>query len=251
MVRKLVSLLVLTVVAHNACGQSAPSIGIEANWTQAMAAGRYISCGCGEFDRGKGTGGNAAFVFSIPFKQNLTFNLSAGYTTFGANYSRTAFDTAVIFDPSETDSVMAVTLKNIGSWHAAYLAVAPELEFHATTSLHLLAAPEIGVFLGGRERFEHQLPDSSDIRFQSTGTRQEILGDQPIRFANNLTLAFRVGVGYEVNLGSVRLMPEAEAVYSLTSIFSQPNTAVNVLRFLGGLRVMYQLGPQEHGDRMD
>ena len=241
MLRKALFLLLLVVSARALHAQSHVSVGLDADWSRALAVGRYVFCGCGEFNEGKGVGGSAAFVFSIPFRSDLDFNIAAGYSVYSASYSRLISDTAALESVDERDTVMTFPVRNQGEWTAKFLTVTPSVEYHVTEGLRIIAGPEVAVYLGGNERLAHELPDTTAIKFKSTGTASEVLVDRPISDTRKLSLALRVGVGYEFSFGSFKAMPEAEVSYGLTPIFSDPNHNVNITRFAAGIRFLYEL----------
>jgi hypothetical protein len=210
-------------------------IGLEVGLGTHQQQGTYdASCGC-TFESGTGTGFLGSLVFELPLDYEWAVGLKGGIDFKNTSGTKHVIDTAIIVDQTndEIDTLTPWDLNRIGNVKTTYVNFTPFVQYQFFR-MGPFVQTGLGVGILVANHFEHHRELLStdatlasgrqlhNIRFNSSGTREETVEDAEITDVSKLRLGVQLAAGYNIAVSERSILtPMLTYDFPLTTIRDQ------------------------------
>jgi hypothetical protein len=221
--------------------QERPSVGVEFGGSETVASGAYTSCSCGRAFKSDSREWlwNSSLALFLPITEKFELGFGVGVRSLGASYTAQRADTVVVEDGMEYDTIGPINVSQHAEWGITYASMSVQLSRQVYYGLRSFAGGTMNLKQSSHERLERNLIDSTNIRFASTGTKQEVLSDDNLSSAKDVQWQSFLGLRYAFDLSPVLLLPTISAHADLTPALGAPNSKVRIVQFGASILALY------------
>lgn len=230
------------LLSSSVYAQNRPSVALEFGGYESSASGTYTSCACGiAFHSGDPVWRwSSSLIYFLPVTDKFELGVAVGFKSIGASYTTEQADTIAATDGIESDTIGLVKVSEHAVWDVTYASVSAQVARRVYYGLKVFAGAMMNITQSSHERLDRSVIGDNTIRFNSTGTKQEVLADRDQPNAKGILWQSFVGLRYAIDVSPIELLPTISAHADFSPALGTPNSKVRTFQLGASLMALYE-----------